>query len=840
LGKLIEEGKGSIDLMGAICKATSRNFRPFLGAIITGLLTSGMLLPAIAQVTSDGTINTTVKPNGNNFSILNGIEKGNNLFHSFREFSIPTGGSAIFYNSTDVVNIINRVTGGNISNIDGLIKTQGNANLFLINPAGIIFGKNARLDIGGSFLGTTASSIQFADGFEFSAVNPQSTPLLTVSVPVGLQMSNAGVIEFNGSGYSLNRLSNSALRAASNSNLQVKPQKTLTLLGGNITMMGSRVSTSSGKIELASVSEGFINLYPTSGAWEFGYEKALRLGDIKLDQAIIDALSPGGGSIHLQARNIFLHNGSNVVIQNQGLKPSGGISLNATESLEVSGLHPKQFLFSDIRSESLLGFAGDISIFTQRLKLSGGEGINILTLNTQGGNIMINASESIKLESYPLNPKHTSQIETVTYGGGKAGNIFLSTGNLTILDGTRVSSITRSQADSGNVTIDAKSIEVAGATSDFLESLISAGSLAKGNAGNLLINTEQLRIRDGGRVDSSTAAQGNAGSVTINAKKIIEVDGSVPGSINPSLIISSANVLDESLRRIFKLPPIPTGKSGNLTINTPTLRVVNGAEVTVRNDGTGNAGSLKVNANSIFLDTKGSITAATKSGEGGNITINLQDSLVMRHHSAINTESLGIGNGGNISINSPIIAGLENSDIVANAVEGNGGNIDITTQGIFGLKFRDRLTSENDISASSEFGVNGTVDIQNFGVDPSSGLVELPLSLVDSSQQITAGCSANQGSRFVATGRGGVPQNPNQQIGSDVYDGLNLRTWADIRDISAYQKAGEVTAKISPSPATLMQATSWHRNAQGKIELVADKSSTQVQQPLTCAGVPRS
>ena len=113
----------------------------FLAGFIGALLSLGMIVPVYSQVTSDGTTNTTVNTSGNNFNIINGIQQGNNLFHSFKEFSIPTGGSANFNNSTDVVNIINRVTGGNISNIDGLIKAQGNANLFLINPAGIIFGE---------------------------------------------------------------------------------------------------------------------------------------------------------------------------------------------------------------------------------------------------------------------------------------------------------------------------------------------------------------------------------------------------------------------------------------------------------------------------------------------------------------------------------------------------------------------------------------------------------------------------------------------------------------------------------------------------------------------------
>ena len=92
----------------------------------------------------------------------------------------------------------------------------------------------------------------------------------------------------------------------------------------------------------------------------------------------------------------------------------------------------------------------------------------------------------------------------------------------------------------------------------------------------------------------------------------------------------------------------------------------------------------------------------------------------------------------------------------------------------------------------------------------------------------------------MATGRGGIPQNPTQQVGSDVYDGLRLRPWSDIRNLTAYRTTGNTTAQISPLPETLVQATHWHRNDNGKIELVADKSIAQVQPSLTCDAVPRS
>ena len=515
--------------------------------------------------------------------------------YSFKEFSIPKDTSATFDNSTDVVNIINRVTGGNISNIDGLIKAQGNANFFLINSAGIVFGENASLDIGGSFLGSTAESILFEDGFNYSAINSHQTPLLTVSVPLGLQMGQqSGAIEINGSGYSLNRLSNFALFVDSNSNLKVKPGKSLALVGGNINMTGSRVTTSSGKIELGSVGKGIINLNSTLAGWEFNYDKVSEFGDIKLDRAIVDAIAPNGGSINLQARNISLANFSNVMIQNQGFLPSGGININATESLEIIELEPTELKNSEITTES--GFSefstvGDISISTKRLFLSGAKGIRSLASVTPGSNIIIDASESIEMKSLNiLSSDFRTSIDTATFSTAKAGDIKIFTDNLAVLNGARLSTITRAQGDSGNIVIDANKIEIIGDSVSNL-SLLSSGSFGQGKAGDLLINSNKLILGDGGIIDSSTTGVGNAGNITINASELIEVNGILPSNKVPSSINSSAFILDETSRAILGISPIPTGESGKLFINTPQLRVLNEAVVSVRNEGTGNAGN---------------------------------------------------------------------------------------------------------------------------------------------------------------------------------------------------------------------------------------------------------
>ncbi|MEL6930102.1 MAG: filamentous hemagglutinin N-terminal domain-containing protein [Cyanobacteria bacterium J06600_6] len=195
---------------------------------------------ASAQVTADQTVNTQVNLNGDVAEITGGEARGDNLFHSFQDFSIGSGQTASFLNDVDTANIFSRVTGGNISDIDGVIRANGSASLFLINPAGIVFGENARLDLGGSFLGSTSSSILF-EGGEFSATDLENPPLLTINAPIGLGFrDNSGEIIVNGSV------------------LEVADNQSLSLIGGNVSIAGLEngiISAADGRVELGGLTE---------------------------------------------------------------------------------------------------------------------------------------------------------------------------------------------------------------------------------------------------------------------------------------------------------------------------------------------------------------------------------------------------------------------------------------------------------------------------------------------------------------------------------------------------------------------------------------------------------
>ncbi|QMS87927.1 S-layer family protein [Nostoc edaphicum CCNP1411] len=804
-----------------------------IGGILIGVMWCDF---SNAQIIPDGTLKTTVSTNGNNFNITNGNRGGNNLFHSFSQFSIPSNGSAFFNNPSDIQNIFSRVTGGSVSQIDGLIKANGSANLFLINPSGIIFGANAQLNIGGSFIGTTANSIKFADGAEFSTINSQSTPLLSINIPIGLQLgSNPAPINVQGTGHTLRNVSGLVLlppiQTPSSTKLRVQPGNTLALVGGDLHLNGANLSAEKGRVELGSLSgAGLVNLIPTAQGYTLGYGNVQSFGDIQLAQrSLLDISGVNAGSVQIQGRQIKFTDGSLVLAQNFGNLPGGDIHLQATESINLIAKTADGAIQSGVRSNAFgMGASGNISVLTPNFTIKSGAGLNTTTLGAApSGNIYIDAI-AIELSGFSAtNPADVTTLNTTTLGTGNAGDVLVNGNSLLVSSGASLSSATFGSGSSGKVTIRNTNTTVIGESPSGLYSNISSTTFATGSAKTLTLDIAKLQILDGGAVATTAFFAGNGGDLSINATESITISGQ--GRTNNSSINASTIRPDPSLRQRFGLPDILTANAGTVSITTPILTLTDRGTVSVTSQGSGNGGNINISADTIQLKNQGFIQAQTESGNGGNIALSARNLLLLRNNSLITSTAGGSGNGGNININSPIIAGLENSDIVANAVVGNGGNIQITTQGIFGLQFRPQLSPENDITASSQFGVSGTVQVNTIGVDPNSGLVKLPENVTDPSQQITTGCAGSEGSRFVATGRGGVPQNPSQEVRSN-------RTWSDIRNISVYRKTGDLNAQIPASPKVLIEAKTWHRNAKGNVELIAAQP-VNIQPSLTCAAM---
>ena len=690
-------------------------------------------LPNNSQVFSDQNIHI----------ITGGTRTGYNLFHSFSKFSVFKNQTAQFEHNNGISNIFTRITGISSSLINGIISSTSSANLFFINPNGIIFGSDATLRINGSFYATTATSVGFQDGRIFSSENLTHLLNLSGEEPSKLNFSNAsGIINVNNSGHRLigSPSGNIPLFNGNTSlGLQSAPEKTLALLAKEIVFEGGIASSFNGHIEVGAIKNGTVLFNSVFGSRSFDYSNVLAFGDISLrSESFIDNVGFGNSSINLQAKNIHVLNGSVIHSRNLGPFSDGEISLFATDNLNIRGVNSTGLIRSGILTEALSsGKGSSIIISANNLFVNDGGGINTASylegdagdLNINIGNILlINGENStlindrsisadsvigsvtfgqgnsgtIRLNAPQLFIQERGLISSSTISQGQGGSVYITANDLTITNGGNLGSINFGSGQGGNVNVNVENtINLIGTSPLLIPSVINSAAFSEGNAGNVNIITSELYVRDGARINTSTFSSGDAGNLSIEATKLINISGNVSQSINPSLIDSSANLLDQSIRFSLGLVTPLTGNSGSVFINTPQLSITDNAVVTVRNDGSGDAGNLDLYSNLIVLDN-GSITASTKIGDGGNIQIN-SNSLILNSDSQISSSAGETGFGGNLIINSSQLL-VNSSSLIAETEGGNGGNINILS--------RDFRFSQSQISATaSESGDGGNVSI---------------------------------------------------------------------------------------------------------------------------------
>jgi filamentous hemagglutinin family protein len=805
-----------------------------------GLLCTSFLLsaafPVAAQVIPDATLGTQVaSPDGANFTITGGSQTGANLFHSFQDFAVPTGGAAVFANGLDVQTIFARVTGGRSSAIDGLLQTQGSSNLFLLNPAGIVFGGGAQLNIGGSFFGTTATAVTFGDGTTFAATG--TAPLLTMSVPIGLQFgSGSGAIQVNGAGHTIGGKTQSTVRSAltgagdATQGLTIGAGQTIALLGNGLNLTGGRVNAHQGNVQLGSVQSGSVGLVPGGLGWQLDYQGVSQFQDVQLSQkAIVDASGLGGSQIRVAGQNVTLQGGSMLLMQNQGAQDSGPILLDAAGTVTIDGLAGT--LQSGIHRQQLgTGQGGPTTINAGNLTLVNGGAIDAKTFTTaNNGDVNLNLRGDIAVLGYaPSSRGVSSEIVSYALNQGDSGNLRLNGNNLTVLDGGLIGIGTFSTGATNDLIVRVKeSVNVSNEepTKGQFSSLFAV-SFGAGIAGNIDLTAKNVLIQSGGRIGVSAFASGNAGQLVANVAETIMVAGKSAKTGQPSFLSSAGNILPPTLRAVYGTPAFPTANAGSVTLTTDRLIVTQGALVTVRNLGVGDAGKLVINANRIDLTQTGGIAASTLVGDGGNLDLNVRDLIFLRDRGTITAEAKGAGNGGNLVLKSPLIVGVNNSDIIAKAQRGNGGNIAIATNTLVGLTLRPVLTPQSDITASSEFGVSGQVTINGPEVSPSDEAMQLPSTLLDRQQMVTQQCAASPTDQFTITGRGGLPSEPSRIV--------SQRPWVDLRSTTI---SPTPIAVVNQSPQTLVEAIGFQSRSDGRIELIAGNAAVLGVTP-TCAPQP--
>jgi len=604
---------------------------------------------------------------------------------------------------------------------------------------------------------------------------------------------------------------------------------------------GTNLAASGGRIELGSVAgTGLVSLTPIEKGWSLGYEGIQNFKNIQLsEQAFVDASDSvqmsqptfgntsdkGGGDVQLQGRHVTLTDGSEIVTGSDGAKPGGTLSVNATESVELSGTAPNNSnFFSSLSTQTTgVGAGGNLTINTGKLIVQDGAQVSASTLGAgQGGALVVNASDSVVLSRTAPNG-NSSGLSAQTEGSGNAGDLTINTGKLIVQDGAQVSASTSGAGQGGTLVVNASnSVQLSGTETVADGRLSPSGVFAQtlnidtGAAGNLTINTGKLIVQDGAQLAVSTRSQGQGGNLKVTASDSVELSGTAPKNELSSGLFART---------------LSTGAAGNLTIATRKLIVQDGAQVTVSSvgSGSGSAGNLEIAARSINLDNQGKLIAETGSAQGGNIKLYDLDLLLMRHGSQISATAgtaNAYGDGGNIDINTKFLVAVpsEDSNITANAYTGKGGRIQIAASAIFGIQPQNRNTPQSDITASSQLGINGTVQINALDINPSLGLVALPAEPVDVTGLIAQRCAGSGGnvgrgeSKFIITGRGGLPPNPSDPLNSDAL-------WIDLDSTTQLQEnrsiSEEVTQVTKSTTEPLVEATGWVTNDKGEVVLTA-------------------
>lgn len=634
---------------------------------------------------------TTVPGGDTVHNITGGTRPGNgpNLFHSFGNFNVPNNHIANFLNDSGLPtsNILGRVTGGNVSNIFGTVETTGfgNANLYLMNPAGFIFGPTAMLNVGGVVSFTSANYLKLADGVRFNAIPNVLADTLLSTAPVsafGFLGRNPGAIAVQGS------------------ELTVAEGTGISVVGGNITVQGGTLTAPRGDIHLISVGKPsnpkMGGEVVVAGSGEVGFTSTgfRNLGIITLSQ---------GSTIDVSAAAITPNDAGSVLIR--------GGKLLMDDSSITAGFRQNDPIFLD---PPIGGAAGTIDVTAKQVVLNhssvdtsivnlccldqtkpGHITFNIGTLSatdsaistaggqtSEGGGAMAiqglqgtgTFAHSVSLSNTSVNTTNSTSGEA-GLGAGFGGPILMQADNLTLTHST-LNSSNAGNHSAGSITL------LSRGSLDIRDSSIHADS-GHGSFGTNIVDLQAgKRIQITNSDISARSAELSAGSITMVAPRI-----SLSGS---TLDVSGFD-----------------GSSGTISLTaTKTVALTNGTILSA-NGQFSPGGIIRINGGGQFTSQKSTISAQTELfggfGNGGTIqvrakTVNLTDTLLL-------TPTFGGPGsvGGSITVDAQQTT-LSNSRLLSTAIEGNGGTVEITSP-------RFKLNGSSVIDVSSQSGSAGTVTI---------------------------------------------------------------------------------------------------------------------------------
>jgi filamentous hemagglutinin family protein len=620
-----------------------------------GLAAASMSLAvatAHAQVVTDGSLGLAGSVPGPNFYIAPtlGQMRGGNLFHSFSTFNINSQQSVFFDGAPGLVNIVARVTGNTPSIIDGLVSAS--ANLYLLNPRGILFGANAAVDVAGSLHASTADYIRFANGERFHA-SLGTASSLSIATPVAFGFVDGIVAPITASGSVLVGAAGSAL----------------TFTGGAVTFDDTLLSVEQGTIAVVGVrSTGEVVLAGDS----FDTSSFTAMADVRMRGTLVNVFDEESTSVYIRGGRFVLEDASLVTATTtrSGLAPRV-IDIDV-DSLQLSNAAIATVAMGDGLGTPIRIRADDISVGATAAVTAIAAGSRVGgDIDVQTGSLTINGGETIDT-GFSLFGTGSSD------GAGGAGNVNVHATTVDITGGG-LSAVTASAGDGGDITLVADRVSLhggavisAGATSSgnggrvsviARELLVDAGASAlapaitvttnaigndAGDAGTIEIQADDLRLRNG-RILSSTTGTGNGGAIDITAQR--------------ALLEQSASIAsDTGILGAFG-PTATHGSGGAIRLQTDSLEVLSGSRLSADTLGTGTGGTIAITADSFLIDSTiapngvgssisantGSVQDPSATAAGGNVLISA-DTVTMRNGATISANAYGTGIAGRITI----------------------------------------------------------------------------------------------------------------------------------------------------------------------------------------------
>jgi filamentous hemagglutinin family protein len=680
---------------------------------------------SITSTTGTGNLGTTVthQVGSNLYNITNGTRPGGgpNLFHSFGDFSIGAGDIGNFLNNTGLPtsNILGRVTGGNISNIYGTIQTTGfnTANLFLMNPSGIVLGPSASLNVGGSVSFTTAQYIRLFDGV--SSANFYSNPAndgLANSI-LAIDPSAFEFLSASPAAYGfLTTPDSDATIIVQGSALSVPLGQAISLVGGKVVIEGgAQLSAPSGRIQLAtSASPGEFDVNALQSLPNADGASFTSFGTINL--------APGSSMDVSGTQTVFISGGQLVLSVNdatlnasESAAPTNASSLGPESSIltSASGAEPGANVEitlgnlnldgSTITTESLgEGHGGNLTANVGTLSMTNGAALTSNNLASGGGGDILITSQAMRLDT---GSSINSSTFNAGFGDGAGGSIVLNIGSLTLGEGTVVQSFGQTFSpgfgQGGNITIQGLLGIGSAAETVILSpgSSVSSGTFGSGDGGQLAISANSLTVDGGATINASTFGEGGGGDIVVNAQQVrlssgsnitshtdlFSPDAAAGGTITVQGLEAGSRADTVSLAQGSRInaEAFGEGRLGDIEVRTKTLSLTDGSTIEAGTQlDPGTAGNVTVDADSVGISSGSRVSSQAFSQDAG--VVNIAASLLTLDNGTIDTATHGLGRGGDVVLNLGSI-GLTNGSSISSSTTAAGRAGDITINASHGV-----------------------------------------------------------------------------------------------------------------------------------------------------------